>query len=72
MGETPQQKVARLRAAAARAREGKVTPFDKAVMRGRVWADRAHKVTALGLIGVTGEFAVLGSEGLSWREDGGS
>ena len=55
-GETPQQKVARLRAAAARAREGKMTGFDKAVVKGRVWADRAHKVTALGLIGITGMF----------------
>lgn len=53
-GETPQQKVARLRAAANRAREGKMTGFDKAVVRGRVWADRAHRVTALGLIGITG------------------
>ncbi len=53
-GETPQQKVARLRAAAARAREGKMTGFDKAVVKGRVWADRAHRITALGLIGITG------------------
>lgn len=53
-GETPQQKVARLRAAANRAREGKMTGFDKAIVKGRVWADRAHRVTALGLIGITG------------------
>ncbi|ELR03280.1 hypothetical protein VC83_07286 [Pseudogymnoascus destructans] len=52
-GETPQQKVRRLREAANRAREGRLTGFDRVVMTGRVWADRAHRVTALGLIGVT-------------------
>ncbi|KFY27811.1 hypothetical protein V493_03289, partial [Pseudogymnoascus sp. VKM F-4281 (FW-2241)] len=52
-GETPQQKVRRLREAANRAREGRLTGFDRAVVRGRVWADRAHRVTALGLIGIT-------------------
>ncbi|OBT76273.1 hypothetical protein VF21_03334 [Pseudogymnoascus sp. 05NY08] len=52
-GETPQQKVRRLREAANRAREGRLTGFDRAVMRGRVWADRAHRVTTLGLIGIT-------------------
>ncbi|KFZ06581.1 hypothetical protein V501_07277 [Pseudogymnoascus sp. VKM F-4519 (FW-2642)] len=52
-GETPQQKVRRLREAANRAREGRLTGFDKVVMRGRVWADRAHRVTTLGLIGIT-------------------
>lgn len=54
-GETPQQKIARLRAAAAQARAGQETRFDRVVRVGRVWADRAHRFTALSLIGLTGE-----------------
>lgn len=55
IGETPQQKIARLRAAAALAKSGALreTSFDRVVRVGRVWADRAHRVTALGLIGLT-------------------
>jgi Cytochrome oxidase c assembly len=56
LGETPQQKVRRLREAAARARDAKISTFDKFVIRGRVWADRAHRFTALTLIGLTGTF----------------
>lgn len=51
--ETPQAKIARLRAAAAAARRGKESQFDTAVRVGRVWADRAHRATAIGLIGFT-------------------
>ncbi|USW55044.1 Putative cytochrome c oxidase assembly protein COX14 [Septoria linicola] len=51
--ETPQQKIQRLRAAAALAKQGRETTFDKTVRIGRVWADRAHRVTALSLIGLT-------------------
>ncbi|KAF2210184.1 hypothetical protein CERZMDRAFT_91192 [Cercospora zeae-maydis SCOH1-5] len=51
--ETPQQKIQRLRAAAARAKQGRETTFDKSVRIGRVWADRAHRFTALSLIGLT-------------------
>ncbi|CAL3963853.1 unnamed protein product [Diplocarpon coronariae] len=50
IGETPQEKVKRLRAAANRARDAQITTFDKVVMRGRVWADRAHKFVTLSLI----------------------
>lgn len=53
-GETPQEKVKRLRAAADRARDAQVSQFDKILVRGRVWADRAHRFTALSLIGITG------------------
>ncbi|KUJ20357.1 uncharacterized protein LY89DRAFT_578692 [Mollisia scopiformis] len=53
VGETPQEKIRRLRAAADRARDAQVTTFDKIVIRGRVWADRAHRFTALSLIGAT-------------------
>lgn len=53
-GETPQQKIARLRAAAAEARSGNEATFDKVVRVGRVWADRAHRFSAYTLIGFTG------------------
>jgi len=53
-GETPQEKVKRLRAAADRARDAQVSTLDKVLVRGRVWADRAHRFTALSLIGITG------------------
>ncbi|CAG8956009.1 hypothetical protein HYFRA_00008865 [Hymenoscyphus fraxineus] len=52
-GETPQEKVRRLRAAADRARDAQVSTFDKFLVRGRVWADRAHRFTALSLIFAT-------------------
>lgn len=53
-GETPQEKVRRLRAAADRARDAQISTFDKVIIRGRVWADRAHKVVTLSLIAATG------------------
>jgi hypothetical protein len=53
-GETPQEKVRRLRAAADRARDAQVSAFDKVIVRGRVWADTAHRITAWTLIGATG------------------
>ncbi|KAF1987265.1 hypothetical protein K402DRAFT_354120 [Aulographum hederae CBS 113979] len=65
-GETPQQKVARLREAARRARlrEEGGTTFDRVVARGRVWADRAHFVTTYTLIGLTAIGFVVGSYAL--------
>ncbi|KIV99792.1 uncharacterized protein PV09_08597 [Verruconis gallopava] len=53
--ETPSQKVARLRAAAQRAKLAQGSTWDRVVHRGRIWADRAHRITATGLIG----FSVL-------------
>lgn len=53
-GETPKEKVTRLRAAHEAAKQAQVTRWDRIVVRGRVWADVAHRVTVLGLIGVTG------------------
>ncbi|KAE8453779.1 hypothetical protein EG329_009291 [Mollisiaceae sp. DMI_Dod_QoI] len=53
VGETPQEKIKRLRAAADRARDSQITTFDKLITRGRVWADIAHRFTALSLIGAT-------------------
>ncbi|KAF2398299.1 hypothetical protein EJ06DRAFT_532048 [Trichodelitschia bisporula] len=59
--ETPQQKVARLREAARRAKlsQESGTTFDRVVARGRVWADRAHRFTTLGLIGFTAVATVI-------------
>lgn len=63
--ESAQQKIARLRAAASSARRGKETGFDKAVRVGRVWADRAHRVTAIGLIGLTVVAGVVATAGIT-------
>lgn len=64
-GETPQQKIARLRAAAALAKQGKESSFDKTVRIGRVWADRAHRVTAITLIGFTVVATVVATAGIT-------
>jgi len=52
--ETPAQKVARLREASRRAKIEQLTTWEKVVVSGRVWADRAHKVTATSLIALSG------------------
>ncbi|RPA79957.1 hypothetical protein BJ508DRAFT_132765 [Ascobolus immersus RN42] len=49
-GETPLERVQRLRAAAQQEKLNSASLMDKLIDRGRVWADRAHKVTAGGLI----------------------
>lgn len=48
--ETPQQKVARLREAARLAKASQESTFDRWLYRGRAVADKAHRVTVLGLI----------------------
>jgi hypothetical protein len=53
--ETPEQKVARLRAAHRRAKEAQVSKFDKVVDASRRLFDSAHKMTVAGLVGFTGE-----------------
>ncbi|SLM38151.1 Cytochrome c oxidase assembly protein COX14 [Lasallia pustulata] len=68
-GETPKEKVTRLRAAHEAAKQAQVTRWDRIVVRGRVWADVAHRVTVLGLIGVTvvtGVVMVYALVDLSW------
>ncbi len=50
-GETPAEKVARLREARLREREAQITRWDRVVIRGRVWADRAHKISVYSIIG---------------------
>lgn len=58
-GETPQQKVARLREARLAAREGQISTWDRVVVRGRIWADIAHRFTVLGLMGASGISRIL-------------
>ncbi|KAL9596586.1 MAG: hypothetical protein Q9219_005713 [cf. Caloplaca sp. 3 TL-2023] len=53
--ETPQQKVARLRALRAAEKNKPLDLWDRTVLRGRRWADIAHRVTAYSLMG----FSVL-------------
>lgn len=54
--ETPEQKVARLRAAHRRAKEAQVSKLDKVVHGGRRWFDSAHKTAVYALMGCTGEW----------------
>ncbi|KAL8826648.1 MAG: hypothetical protein Q9170_007323 [Blastenia crenularia] len=51
--ETPQQKVARLRALRAAEKLKPLGLWDRTVVRGRRWADVAHRTTALTLMGAT-------------------
>ncbi|KAL6718510.1 hypothetical protein ACLMJK_004602 [Lecanora helva] len=48
--ETAAEKVARLRAQRIAEREAQVSRWDKIVVRGRKWADRAHRITVLFLV----------------------
>ncbi|KAK4553581.1 hypothetical protein LTR86_009377 [Recurvomyces mirabilis] len=63
--ETAQQKIQRLRSAASAARRGKETTFDTAIRVGRIWADRAHRITAVGLIGLTVVSACVATAGIT-------
>ena len=63
--ETPQQKIARLRAAAAAAKQGHESQFDMFVRVGRRWADRAHRFTAIGLIGLTVISGMVAAAGIT-------
>nr|POF04053.1 hypothetical protein CFP56_21809 [Quercus suber] len=64
-GETPQQKIARLRAAAQATKRGQESAGDKVIRIGRVWADRAHRVTAIGLIGLTVVSGAVATAGIT-------
>ncbi|KAF2863855.1 hypothetical protein K470DRAFT_84046 [Piedraia hortae CBS 480.64] len=61
--ETPQQKIARLRAAAASARQVQESGYDKVLRLGRKWADRTHRATVFGIIGFTVVSAVVATAG---------
>ena len=52
--ETPEQKVARLRAAHLKAKQSQVSRLDRIIDGSRRFFDSAHKITVLGLIGFTG------------------
>ena len=56
--ETPAQKVARLRAARAAAKEQiQFSKWDRIVVVGREWADRLHRVFTIGMILLTGKLS---------------
>lgn len=63
-GETPLEKVARLRAAARAAKEqASYSPLERFIEGGRRWADRAHRFTAYGLILFAGVSVVVAAYG---------
>lgn len=63
--ETPQQKIARLRTAAANAKRSKEPQTDKMIRIGRAFADRAHRFTALSLIGLTVVTGMVATAGIT-------
>jgi len=65
-GETPAQKVARLRAAARAAKErAAMSPMDRIIDRGRSIADHLHRITTYGLIGLAGISTVIAVYGVT-------
>lgn len=63
--ETPQEKVARLRAELRSQREGGQLTFgDRLVAGGRKWADRLHRGATFALLGFTGVTAVVAAYGI--------
>lgn len=52
--ETPEQRVARLRAAHNAAKNAKISRFDSILARARPFFDSAHRITVMGLVGLTG------------------
>ena len=63
--ETPQQKIARLRAAAAQSRQSREPGVDKMIRIGRSVADRAHRITAISLIGLTVVTGMVATAGIT-------
>ncbi|KAK8164890.1 hypothetical protein BKA80DRAFT_202695 [Phyllosticta citrichinensis] len=57
--ESPQEKIARLRAAAQQAKVGQESQFDRYVSKGRAFADKAHRFTTLSLIAFTGVAGIV-------------
>lgn len=52
--ETPEQRVARLRAAHEAAKNAKTSRFDQILAKSRPFFDSAHKFTVISLVGLTG------------------
>lgn len=65
-GETPSEKVARLRAAARQAKErGNASGVDRLLHHGRRWADNMHRFTTYALIAFTGVSTVVAVYGVT-------
>lgn len=69
-GETPQQKVKRLREAANRAKMAQVTKWDVAYFYGRMAADFAHRATVYGIVFSTGKWIGEGRWGIGSERRG--
>ena len=54
-GESPEERVARLRRAHDAARNAQVSTVDKAIVAGRSFADRVHRATIFLLMSFTGQ-----------------
>ena len=70
--ETPEQRVARLRAAHEAAHRAQISRFDRVAAVGRSFFDRAHSVTVAGLVGLTGTtpcLSLLGGVSLDTRRE---
>lgn len=52
--ETPEQRVARLRAAHERAKTAQISRFDQLIAKSRPFFDSAHRITVISLVGLTG------------------
>ncbi|KAF7509597.1 hypothetical protein GJ744_007635 [Endocarpon pusillum] len=60
LNETPQEKVARLRAASRLAKsQASLSPVDRTIEYGRRVADKTHRIVAYGLIGFSGIAALI-------------
>lgn len=52
--ESPEQRVARLRAAHEKAKTAQVSRFDQLLAKSRPFFDSAHRITVISLVGLTG------------------
>ncbi|KAG6361287.1 hypothetical protein INS49_009512 [Diaporthe citri] len=57
--ETPEQRVARLRAAHERAKTAQVSRFDQLIAKSRPFFDSAHRITVISLVGLTAVAGLL-------------
>ncbi|KAG8169782.1 hypothetical protein KVR01_000527 [Diaporthe batatas] len=57
--ETPEQRVARLRAAHERAKTAQISRFDQFIAKSRPFFDSAHRITVISLVGLTAVAGLL-------------
>ncbi|KAK2599778.1 hypothetical protein N8I77_011503 [Diaporthe amygdali] len=57
--ETPEQRVARLRAAHEKAKTAKISRFDQLIAKSRPFFDSAHRITVMSLVGLTAVAGLL-------------